>query len=134
MLLLLLQVPIEKQNQTNATSSCRLTQLSPVPFKEIPLVVINSVYREDKFGADFSIDFGDETVIEQDFSASSVPNMKLNKDDTTLSLQLLCDSNDICDASLVPDYVKIYLADDEIQDIQIAENSFPTLELGSKNL
>ena len=123
---------IAKQNQTNTTAIAGLTQLSPVPFKEIPLVIINSVYHEDKFGADFSIDYSHGTVIEQDFSASSVPNMRLNKDDTTLSLQLLCDSSDICDASLVPEKVKIYLADDEIQDIQIAENSFPTLELGSK--
>ena len=124
---------IEKQNQTNATTAIAgLNQLSPVQFKEIPLVLINSVYHEDKYGADFSIDYSHGTVIEQDFSASSVPNMRLNKDDTTLSLQLLCDSNDICDASLVPEKVKIYLADDEIQDTQIAENSFPTLELGSK--
>ena len=126
---------IAKQNQTNTTNTtpiAGLNQLSPVPFKEIPLVVINSVYHEDKFGADFSIDYSHGTVSEQDLSASSVPNMQLNRDDTTLSLQLLCDSNDICDASLVPESVKIYLADDEIQDIQIAENSFPTLELGSK--
>ena len=45
---------------------------------------------------------------------------------------MLYDSNDICDASLAPEKVIIDLADDEIQDTQIAENSFPTLELGSK--
>jgi hypothetical protein len=57
----------------------------------------------------------------------------LNKYDTTLSLQLLYDNNDICEASLAREKVIIDLADDEIQDTQIAENSFPTLELGSKD-
>ena len=66
-------------------------------------------------------------------SASSVPNMRLNKDDTTLSLQLLCDSSDICDASLAPEKVKIYLADDEIQDTQIAKIIFQHLNLEVKN-
>jgi hypothetical protein len=123
-----------KHNQTNTTTTIAgLNQFNPVPFKEIPLVVINSTYREDKFGADFSLDFGDGTVIEQDFSASSVPNMRLDKDDTNLSLQLLCDSNDMCDASLAPQSVPIYLVDDDIQDIHIAENSIPTLQLGSNN-
>ncbi len=123
-----------KQNQTNvATAIAGQNQFSPVQFKEIPLVVINSVYREDKFGADFSLDFGDGTVIEQDFSASSVPNMQLEKGDTTLSLKLLCDSNDICDTSLAPESVNVYLVDDDIQDIQIAENAIPTLPLGSND-
>jgi hypothetical protein len=122
-----------KQNQTNTTNIAGQNQFSPVQFKEIPLVVINSVYREDKFGADFSLDFGDETVIEQDFSASSIPNMRLDKDDTNLSLQLLCDSNDICDTSLAPQSVRIYLVDDDIQDIHIAQNSIPTLQLGNNN-
>jgi hypothetical protein len=123
-----------KENQTNVTNAiASQNQFSPVQFKEIPLVVVNSVYREDKFGADFSLDFGDETVIEQDFSASSVPNMQLDKDDTNLSLQLLCDSNDICDTSLAPESVNVYLVDDDIQDIHIAQNSIPTLQLGSNN-
>jgi hypothetical protein len=79
--------------QTNATTAIvGLNQFGPVQFNEIPLVLINSVYHEDKFEADFFIDFGDGTVIEQDLSASSVPNMRLNKDDTALSLQLLCES------------------------------------------
>ena len=122
------------QNQTKvATAIAGQNQFSPVQFKEIPLVVINSVYREDKFGADFSLDLGNGTVIEQDFSASSVPNMQLDKDDTTLSLQLLCDSNDICDTSLAPESVSVYLVDDDIQDIQIAENAIPTLPLGSND-
>ena len=108
-------------------------KFNPVPFNEIPLVVINSTYGQYKFGADFSLDFGDDTLIEQDISATSVPNMRLDKDDTTLSLQLQCDSNDICDISLAPEAVSIYLLDDAIQDIYIAENSFPILELGSND-
>jgi hypothetical protein len=123
-----------EQNQTNPTAAiAEQSQFIPVQFKEIPLVIINSTYREDKFGADFSIDFGDETVIEQDFSASSVPNMQLDKDDTTLSLQLLCDSNDICDTSLAPDSVSVYLVDYDKQDIHIAQHAIPTILLGSKN-
>ena len=110
-----------------------MNKFNPVPFNEIALVVINSTYGQYKFGADFSLDFGDETVIEQDFSATSVPNMRLDKDDITLSLQLQCDSNDICDTSLAPQTVSIYLVDDVIQDIQIANNSFPILELGNND-
>jgi hypothetical protein len=59
--------------------------------------------------------------------------MRLDKDDVTLSLQLQCDSNDICDTSLAPESVRIYLVDDAIQDIHIAENSIPTIQLGSNN-
>jgi hypothetical protein len=126
---------IAGQNQSNTTTTtiAGQNQFNPVPFNEIPLVVINYTYGQYKFGADFSIDFGDETIIEQDISATSVPNMRLDKDDTNLYLELQCDSNDICDTSLAPESVSIYLVDDAIQDIHIAENSIPTIQLGSNN-
>ena len=59
--------------------------------------------------------------------------MRLDKDDTNLYLELQCDSNDICDTSLAPESISIYLIDDAIQDIQVAENSFPVLELRSND-
>jgi hypothetical protein len=123
-----------KQNQSNTTTTIAgQNQFNPVPFNEIPLVVVNYTYGQYKFGADFSLDFGDLPVIEQDISATSVPNMRLDKDDTNLHLELQCDSNDICDTSLAPESVSIYLVDDTIQDIHIAENSIPTIQLGSNN-
>ncbi|HEX2405816.1 MAG TPA: hypothetical protein VHJ38_01305, partial [Nitrososphaeraceae archaeon] len=72
-------------------------------------------------------------VIEHDISATAVPNMRLDKDDTNLHLELQCDNNDICDTSLAPESVSIYLVDDAIQDIHIVENSIPTIQLGSNN-
>ena len=128
-----------KQNQSNTTTTTTTTtiagqnQFNPVPFNEIPLVVVNYTYGQYKFGADFSLDFGGLPVIEHDISATSVPNMRLDKDDTNLHLELQCDSNDICDTSLAPESVSIYLVDDTIQDIHIAENSIPTIQLGSNN-
>jgi hypothetical protein len=122
-----------KQNQSNTTTIAGQNQFNPVPFNEIPLVVVNYTYGQYKFGADFSLDFGDLPVIEQDISATSVPTMRLDKDDTNLHLELQCDSNDICDTSLAPESVSIYLVDDTIQDIHIAENSIPTIQLGSNN-
>lgn len=122
-----------KQNQSNTTTIAGQNQFNPIPFNEIPLVVVNYTYGQYKFGADFSLDFGDLPVIEQDISATSVPNMRLDKDDTNLHLELQCDSNDICDTSLAPESVTIYLVDDTIQDIHIAENSIPTIQLGSNN-
>ena len=125
---------IAKQNQSNTTTTIAgQNQFNPIPFNEIPLVVVNYTYGQYKFGADFSLDFGDLPVIEQDISATSVPNMRLDKDDTNLHLELQCDSNDICDTSLAPESVSIYLVDDTIQDIHIAENSIPTIQLGSNN-
>ena len=44
-----------------------------------------------------------------------------------------CDSNDICDTTLVPEFVSIYLVDDAIKDIHIAENSVPTIQLERNN-
>lgn len=124
---------IAKQNQSNTTTIAGQNQFNPIPFNEIPLVVVNYTYGQYKFGADFSLDFGGLPVIEQDISATSVPNMRLDKDDTNLHLELQCDSNDICDTSLAPESVSIYLVDDTIQDIHIAENSIPTIQLGSNN-
>ena len=124
-----------KQNQSNTTTTtiAGQNQFNPVPFNEIPLVVVNYTYGQYKFGADFSLDLGDLPVIEQDSSATSVPNMRLDKDDTNLHLELQCDSNDICDTSLAPESVSVYLVDGTIQDIHIAENSIPTIQLGSNN-
>ena len=125
---------IPGQNQTNTTTTiAEQNQFNPVPFNEIPLVVVNYTYGQYKFGADFSLDFGGLPVIKQDISATSVPNMRIDKDDTNLYLELQCDSNDICDTSLAPESVSIYLVDDVIQDIHIAENSIPTIQLGSNN-
>lgn len=127
-------INIPGQNQTNTTTTiAEQNQFNPVPFNEIPLVVVNYTYGQYKFGADFSLDFGGLPVIEQDISATSVPNMRIDKDDTNLYLELQCDSNDICDTSLAPESVSIYLVDDVIQDIHIAENSIPTIQLGSNN-
>jgi hypothetical protein len=123
---------IAGENQSNTTIAGQ-SQFNPVEFNEIPLVVINYNYGQYKFGDDFSIDFGDETIIEQDISATSVPNMLIDKGDTNLYLELLCDSNDICDTSLAPESVSIYLVDDAISDINIAENSIPLLQLGNNN-
>ena len=122
------------QNQTNTTTTIdRQNQFNPVPFNEIPLVVINHTNGQYKFGADFSLDFGGLPVIDQDISATSVPNMRLDKDDTNLVLELQCDSNDRCGTSLAPDNVRIYLTSISISDTNIAQNSIPTLELGSKD-
>jgi hypothetical protein len=118
------------QNKTTISAS---NEFFPVPFNEIPLVVINYTHGQYKFGADFSLDFGDETKIEQDINATFVHNMTLDKDDTNLYLELQCDSNDICDTSLGPESVSIYLVDVTIQDIHIAENSIPTIQLRSNN-
>jgi hypothetical protein len=126
--------PIAGQNYSNTTTPIAVqNQFNPVPFSEIPLVVVNYTYGQYKFGADFSIDFGGLPVIEHDISATSVPNMRLDKGDTNLYLELQCDSNDICDTSLAPESVSLYLVDDAIQDIHIAENSIPTIQLGSND-
>ena len=99
---------IAAQDQNNTATSAVQNQFNPIPFNEIPLVVVNYTSGQYKFGADFSIDFGGVPVIEHDISATSVPNMILDKDDTNLSLELQCDSNDICDTSLAPESVSIY--------------------------
>lgn len=99
-----------RQNHTNTTTIVGgLNQFNPVPFTQIPLVVINHTNGQYKFGADFSLDFGGLPVIYHDISATDVPNMQLDKHDTNLALELQCDPNDRCDASLAPDNVRVYL-------------------------
>lgn len=105
----------------------------PVSFDKIPLAIINSSNGYHKIGADFSIDFGDETVIKKDSGAKYVKNMQLDKDDKGLSLELKCSSNDECGTSLAPEETKIYLVDSEIGDEQIVKNSIPTLRLGDND-
>lgn len=104
-------------------------KFNPVPFDNIPIARINSSSGDHKIGADFSIDFGDETVIKKDNGTKHVNNMQLDKDDDRISLELVCDSNDECGTNLAPEKTKIYLVDGQIKDEQIAENSIPTLKL-----
>jgi hypothetical protein len=105
----------------------------PVPFNKIPSAIINSEGVDYEFGADFSLDFGGETQIEHDDDAQLASNMKLDKDDDSLSLEVECDSNDICDASLGPEDVRVYLVDRGTRDGHIARNSIPLLELGKND-
>ena len=127
-------INVTAQNNTNNNTAIdRQNQFNPVPFNEIPLVVINHTNGQYKFGADFSIDFGGLPVINQDTSATTVPNMQIDKDDTNLVLELQCDPNDRCDTSLAPDNVRLYLTFNSVSDTNIAQNSIPILELGSKD-
>jgi len=107
-------------------------KFDPVGFDKIPKVLINSNSAEYKFGADYSLDFGDETVVTNDTNAENAKNMTLLTNETQ-SLQIECDSNDMCGTNLAPNMVKIYLVDSTIQDKQISENSIPILELGSND-
>ncbi|HEY7777809.1 MAG TPA: hypothetical protein VIA09_04640, partial [Nitrososphaeraceae archaeon] len=102
----------------------------PVPFDEIPLVIINSD-DDYEFGADYSLDFGDETQIIHDDDAELASNMKLDEDDDRLSLEVECDGNDECDASLSPEQVTVYLVDRALSDGHIPLDSYPLLELES---
>ena len=101
----------------------------PVPFNNIPSAIIKSEDKDYEFTADYSVDFGGETRIEHDDDAVLASNMKLDKDDDGLSIDIMCDSNDICDDSLSPQDVRVYLVDRGIQDGHIARNSIPVLEL-----
>ena len=101
----------------------------PVPFNKIPSAIINSEDNDYEFTADYSLDFGGETRIEHDDDAVLASNMKSDKDDDSLSLEVECDSNDICDDSLSPQDVRVHLVDRGIQDGHIARNSIPVLEL-----
>ncbi|HEY7079812.1 MAG TPA: hypothetical protein VH500_08930 [Nitrososphaeraceae archaeon] len=49
-------------------------------------------------------------------------NMKWDKDDDSLSPEVECDSNDICDDSSPLQNVRVYLVDRGIQDGHIARN------------
>jgi hypothetical protein len=75
------------------------------------------------------IDFGGETRIEHDEDAVLASNMKLDKDDDSLSPEVECDSNDIYDDRLSPQDVRVYLVDRGIQDRHIARNSISLIEL-----
>jgi hypothetical protein len=101
----------------------------PVPFNNIPSAIIKSEDKDYEFTSDYSVDFGGDTRIEHDEDAVLASNMKLDKDDDGLSIDVKCDSNDICDDSLSPLDVRVYLVDRGIQDGHIARNSIPVLEL-----
>ena len=107
-------------------------KFDPVGFDKIPKALIISNSVEYKFGADYSLDFGDETVVTNDTSAENAKNMTLFTN-ATHSLKIECDGNDICGTNLAPNMVKIYLVDSAIQDKQIMENSIPILELESND-
>ena len=119
----------QDQNQINISLQNKFISKT---LNEIPYVVINSTYGQYKFGADFSLDYGDETVIEQDINAMFVPNMQLDKDDINLYLELQCDGKYYCGTGLGPESISIYLIDNYIQDIQVTEKTFPVLKLESK--
>jgi len=130
---------IFSQNETDHTSFLGQDQntiivteqskFNPVPFNEIPTVIINSQMNNYHFGADYSLDFGDSTVIEHDNNALSVDNMSIDRKDNTLSLELQCGPTDRCGLSLAPENVRIYLTHISTPDSHIAQNSIPTLEL-----
>jgi hypothetical protein len=105
-------------------------KFDPVPFDKIPIANINSENHEYKIGADFSVDYGDEPVIKRSNDSIGADNMTLHKQDKDLSLNLECDSNDICGTSLAPSYITIYLVNSSISDEQIVNDSVPNLELG----
>lgn len=105
-------------------------EFEPVQFDKIPKVIINSNNVEYKFGADYSMDFGDETVITNDSSAEIAKDMTLFTNEIQ-SLNVQCDDNDICGTNLAPNMVDIYLVDGTFQDKQIVENSVPKLEVES---
>ncbi len=100
-----------------------------VPFDNIPIAKISTDNREYRLGADFSIDFGDESIIQKNFDAKSVKNMTLDKKVNGSSLELECDSNDECGTSLAPVLTKIYLVNNDAEDDEIVKNSVPNVEL-----
>jgi hypothetical protein len=85
----------------------------PVPFNKIPSAIINSEDNDYEFTADYSLDFGGETRIEHDDDAALASNMKLDKDDDSLS----------------PQDVRLYLVERGMKDGHIARNSILLLEL-----
>jgi hypothetical protein len=108
-------------------------KFTPIPFSNIPIGKIISDNGEYKLGADFSIDFGDETVIQKNIDAESVRNMTLDKEVNGSSLEFECDSNDECGTNLAPMLTKIYLVKSDVEDNEIAENSVPALEIESSD-
>ena len=103
----------------------------PIPFDEIPLAVVNSDNGIFEFGADFSLDFGDATETIHDNNAEQANNMRLDRDDDTLSLEFECDANDQCGSNKAPQDVTISLVDRSVTDVQVVENSIPILVLES---
>ena len=63
-----------------------------------------------------------ETRIEHGVDTVLTGNMKWDKDDDSLSPEVECDSNDICDDSSPLQDVRVYLVDRGIQDGHIARN------------
>jgi hypothetical protein len=114
------------------SSNAYAVRFEPVPFNNIPSAIIKSQDKDYEFTADYSVDFGGETRIEHDDDAELASNMKLDKDDG-LSLEVECNSNDICDDSLSPQDVHVYLVDRDNQDGHIAKNSIPVLDLGKND-
>jgi hypothetical protein len=114
------------------SSNAYAARFEPVPFNTIPSAIIKSEDKDYEFTADYSVDFGGETRIEHDDDAELASNMKLDKDDG-LSLEVECNSNDICDDSLSPQDVRVYLVDRDNQDGHIAKNSIPVLDLGKND-
>jgi hypothetical protein len=114
------------------SSNAYAVRFEPVPFNNIPSAIIKSQDKDYEFTADYSVDFGGETRIEHDDDAELASNMKLDKDDG-LSLEVECNSNDICDDSLSPQDVRVYLVDRDNQDGHIAKNSIPVLDLGKND-
>src|SRR5438093_3327242 len=105
----------------------------PVPFNNIPSAIIKSEDKDYEFTADYSVDFGEETRIEHDEDAVLASNMKLDKDDDGLSLDVECDSNDTCDDSLSRQEVRVYLVDRGNQDGHIASKEFyPSIRIGEE--
>ena len=115
------------------SSNAYAARFESVPFNNIPSAMIKSEDKDYEFTADYSVDFGGETRIEHDDDAVLASNMKLDKDDDSFSLELECDSNDICDDSLSPQDVRVYLVERGNQDGHIAKNSIPVLELGKND-
>ena len=114
------------------SSNAYAARFEPVPFNTIPSAIIKSEDKDYEFTADYSVDFGGETRIEHDDDTELASNMKLDKDDG-LSLEVECNSNDICDDSLSPQDVRVYLVDRDNQDGHIAKNSIPVLDLGKND-
>ena len=108
-------------------------KFEPVPFNKVPLAIINSSNGNYKLGADFSIDYGDETAMKKANDPIYTIDMKLHKEDVGLSLGLGCDSNDVCGTTLAPSHVKIYLVESDIRDEQIANNTIPIVELADND-
>jgi len=103
------------------------------PFENIPIAKIQTDNGEYKLDVDFSIDYGDETVIEKNINADSVKSMTLDKKIKGAYIELECDNNDNCGTNLAPLLTRIYLVNSSEQDIVIANNNITTLEIKSND-